>query len=145
MNIITITGGTKSQRDKTESMIQFCIEMLMPRMRTLDINVKIKAISENAMGNCLSDTTRIFDLEIDSTLRLRRLLETVAHEMVHVKQYARKELDHSTKWQGKTVNPTKVSYWDLPWEIEANGREIGLFVRWAQASGYRNAAWANNV
>jgi hypothetical protein len=41
---------------------------------------------------------------------------------------------------GKTINPKKVSYWDLPWEIEAHGREVGLFVRWCEANNY-TAKW----
>ena len=49
--------------------------------------------------------------------------------MVHVKQYARREL-HSDKhvWMGKTVDPDDVNYWDRPWEIEAHGRPLGLFI-----------------
>jgi hypothetical protein len=42
---------------------------------------------------------------------------------------------------GKTVNPEKVSYWDLPWEIEAHGRELGLFVRWAEKEGLADKKW----
>ena len=25
-----------------------------------------------------------------------------------------------------------MSYWDLPWEIEAHGREVGLFIRYCE-------------
>jgi hypothetical protein len=60
-------------------------------------------------------------------------METVAHEMVHVKQYAKGELTEQS-WQGKLINP-KQEYWDQPWEIEAHGREVGLFIQWAQNEG----------
>ena len=74
-------------------------------------------------------------------------LHTLAHEMVHVKQYAKGEMDgilHKDgfqKWTGgefklnPRVTPAKVdngviaSKWDyyyLPWEIEAYGLEVGL-------------------
>ena len=53
----------------------------------------------------MSETTREFDIEIDKNLTLRKLLTTVAHEIVHVKQYARKELTEDSTWQGKTYNP----------------------------------------
>ena len=37
-----------------------------------------------ALGYCLElENNRTFELEIDRTLPLRQLLETVAHEMVH--------------------------------------------------------------
>ena len=141
MTNLTIKGGKPNQRAYVESMVEFCIETLMPRMSTLDISVKLCA-PQGAMGYCLeTDNNRTFEIEVDRSMKLRKLLETVAHEMVHVKQYARRELHpvHET-WCGKTYNPKKVSYWDLPWEIEAHGREVGLFVRWAEKHGY-TAAW----
>lgn len=45
-------------------------------------------------------------------------LATLAHEMVHVKQFARKELNLAlTVWKGKSHY--KTDYWDKPWEKEA--------------------------
>jgi hypothetical protein len=64
--------------------------------------------------------------------------------MVHVKQYARRELHPSKEaWLGKTINPKKVSYWDLPWEIEAHGREVGLFVRYCEENKLGKYKWTN--
>lgn len=143
MNNILVTGGTESQRNKVQSMIEFCIEKMMPRMQTLDIEVKLKKIND-AMGYCLCMDNRTFELEIGTNQRLRRIMETVAHEMVHVKQYARNELKPDYQWQGKTVNPERVEYWDLPWEIEAHGREVGLFVRWVQSTG-QSGKWTEDL
>lgn len=141
--MITVVGGKPKQRRYVESMVNFCITTLMPRMRTLDITVKLCS-PKGAMGYCLElDSKREFEIEVDRTLRLRKLLETVAHEMVHVKQYARRELHPSNNtWCGKTYNPAKTSYWDLPWEIEAHGREAGLFVRWAEKERLGHHKWA---
>ena len=139
---ISIQGGTKNQKKYARSMVKFCIKTLMPRMKTLDITVKLKN-PKGAMGYCLElDDNRTFEIEADKKLRLRKLLETIAHEMVHVKQYARRELHpvHNT-WCGKTINPKKISYWDLPWEIEAHGREAGLFVRWAEQENLGHKKW----
>ena len=148
MNTITIEGGNASQKDKVFSLTQFCIKKLMPRMRSLDINIKLTRLGKEANGYCLRQTDREFELEIDSRLTLRTMLETVAHEMVHVKQYARREMNDFAfkevhyKWKGKLV-PDSTDYWDLPWEIEANGREVGLFIRWCEEAGYGDKAWAN--
>ena len=141
MNVVEVLGGTQSQRKYAESMVQFCIDTLMPRMTTLDIEVKL-TVPQGAMGYCLeTDNNRTFEIEVDSKLTLRKLLETVAHELVHVKQYARRELHPVNQtWCGKTYNPKKVSYWDLPWEIEAHGREVGLFVRWCEENNH-TAKW----
>jgi hypothetical protein len=127
-------------------MVKFCIKTLMPRMKTLDITVKLKN-PNGAMGYCLElDDNRTFEIEADKKLRLRKLLETIAHEMVHVKQYARREMNDWQykevyyKWKGTYV-PDSTDYWDLPWEIEANGREVGLFIRWAQQYGWAGKEW----
>jgi hypothetical protein len=144
MNKIAVVGGTKNQREYVESITEFCIGKLMPRMRTLDITIKLKTLKD-AYGYCLeTDNERTFEIDVRRDLKLRTLLETVAHEMVHVKQYARRELHpvHNT-WCGKTINPKKTSYWDLPWEIEAHGREAGLFVRWAEQNSHSDKKWAN--
>jgi len=146
MNYIEITGGKARQRDYARSMVEYCINKLMPRMKTLSVDVKLTKLKGDANGYCLRDTIRDFSIEVDHTQGLRTMLETIAHEMVHVKQYARNEMtdwvieDKFYKWKGDFV-PEKTNYWDLPWEIEANGKEVGLFVRWAQDNGYANKAW----
>jgi hypothetical protein len=139
--MIEVTGGTAKQKEYITSMVEFVWAILMPRKRNLNVHVKLTTL-KNAYGYCLAETYNDFEIEIHSKLRLRRLLETVAHEMVHVKQYTRKELMHDHVWHGKTYNPEKVDYWDLPWEIEAHGREVGLFVRWAELNGHANKNWA---
>ena len=48
------------------------------------------------------------------------------------KQYAKGEMVHYERdqsiirWRQSKINVDKESYWDLPWEIEAHGREEGL-------------------
>ena len=140
--LITVTGGKPNQRKYVESMVEFCIQKLMPRMQTLDITIKLNS-PKGAMGYCLeTENKRTFEIEIDRSQKLRPLLETVAHEMVHVKQFARREMHPSMDtWYGKTYNPKKVSYWDLPWEIEAHGREVGLFIRWVEKNELGNKKW----
>ena len=141
---LEVIGGSKSQKKHTQGMVEFCANKLMPRLYNLDITVRL-CKPKGALGYCLElEDKRTFELEIDRTQPLRQLLETVAHEMVHVKQYARRELHPSKEaWLGKTVNPKKESYWDLPWEIEAHGREVGLFVRYCEENKLGKYKWTN--
>ena len=141
--VINIKGGSATQKKHTRTMVEFCIDMLMPRMKTLEINVHIKDFKDdNSYGYALAtddaddNRPREFDVDINKDTRLRRLLETVAHEMVHVKQFARGELNEKPAWLGKTYNINKTEYWDLPWEIEAHGREVGMFIRWCNENNY---------
>ena len=92
------------------------------RMQTLDIDVKLTNLKGEAYGYCPSLDKRTFELEIEK-IKFKNFAPTVAHEMVHVKQYARAELTEGT-WQGKLINPNQ-SYWDRGYEIEAHGREYG--------------------
>jgi hypothetical protein len=71
---------------------------------------------------------RSFLIEVHTNLGVRSILHTLAHEMVHIKQFAYGEMTEKLNtWHGKYVNCNKVDYYDLPWEIEAYGKEQGLF------------------
>ena len=148
MNNIKVVGGTISQQEKAQSVVKYCINKLMPKMETLTIEVTLKKLKDDTDGYCLRVSPRNFKIEINYTQGLRRMLETVAHEMVHVKQYARNETNDWAyyngkefyKWKDKYVSEN-TDYWDLPWEIEANGMEVGLFVRWAKERGFDKQAW----
>ena len=68
---------------------------------------------------------------LDSKLMNYRLLTTLAHEMVHVKQIARGRYKHELLetgrlqqyWCGKRVTQ---EYFNRPWEIEAYNKEYRL-------------------
>jgi hypothetical protein len=77
---------------------------------------------------------RDFTITLNPNLGKRNTLLVLAHEMVHVKQYARGELKdfvrlNRVKWKGKIYNDRAIDYWELPWEIEAHGREKGLYYK----------------
>jgi hypothetical protein len=155
--IITVKGGNSNQKKHIINVVNFCAKKLMPRMRNLDITVRLKNLDkEGVYGYCMADPhgdaerldrPRAFELEIHSKMKLRKMLETICHEMVHVKQYARGELYQGVRvnkyrWQGKWVG--NMDYWDEPWEIEAHGREAGLFIRWAEKEGLGKQKWTHD-
>lgn len=79
---------------------------------------------------------RSFEIEVDNKLNKKSLLRALAHEMVHVKQYATGQVrdlirDNKTKWEGSTYKLNEngsEDYWFSPWEVEAYGKETGLYV-----------------
>jgi len=136
---INITGGRKNERDLMHSLAHFCVKKLMPRKKYLEVDITIKRnLEENdglSAGVIDTDDTNTFEMDIESSMTLRKKLLSVAHEMVHVKQFTRGELKHADtltakRWLGKTYNES--NYWDCPWEIEAYGRELGLFTMWVE-------------
>jgi hypothetical protein len=62
------------------------------------------------------------------------MLTTLAHELVHVKQYVKKEMPKDI---------TEGDYWDRPHEIEAHGRETGLFIRWCEQERLGHLKWTH--
>jgi hypothetical protein len=149
---ISIKGGTKSQKKYVRSITKFCVNKLMPRMSSLELDIRIHSSGkDDSYGSCLAtdeaslSRPREFNIHLNSKLKLRTLLETVAHELVHVKQFARGELYQSSvtmkhRWQGKWLARTP-NYWNQPWEWEAAGREEGLFVQWCEANSIGHLKW----
>jgi hypothetical protein len=105
----------------------------------LNIFVSFKEIEEH--GLCSIDDCdpypRYFTIEIKNGLEYKEILGSLAHELVHVKQFARRELtnfdvNERAKYLGKRYKTDDIDYWDLPWEVEAHGREVGLVVRYLE-------------
>ena len=63
---------------------------------------------------------RYFIIEVNKNLNERERMMTLAHELVHVRQYAKLELNEEmNRWHGKFVDADKIPYIEQPWEIEA--------------------------
>ena len=150
---ITITGmvGKRKQKAELEAAARFFANILMdPRMvRNITLDIEIEK-DLDVCGECVDEegtrNPRWF------TIRLKRdqdedIIKTLAHEMVHVKQHAKNELGEKrmalakgglkikTKWMGEFWEPKRNQhpYFDAPWEVEAYGREVGLYHRWLSA------------
>ena len=119
-NVVNVSGGTKTQRELAYKLVEHCIDELLPRHRTLWIEVDLKKIPEKdkVVGYCQDDGENMFTIEIDKTQNAYDFMLTVAHEMVHVKQTVRRQLtERNLKhfWYGKEHSDRR----NEPWEIEA--------------------------
>lgn len=82
--------------------------------------------------------SREFEIFMERSLCRRETLLALAHEMVHLKQYAKGELKDYIKparmigWMGEKYLMEELDYWEQPWEIEAYGREKGLYFKFMQ-------------
>ncbi len=95
---------------------------------------------KNMLGWCgiLSDSLhrpREFQIDLCTSQGTTRMLMTLAHEMVHLSQFAQGRLKHlddgTTMWNKKKLHKAKgkrQTYKNLPWEKEAFSREGELFV-----------------
>ena len=139
MNFIEVNGGNKTQREICEKVVHHMISKLLPRFRTLDITVNLLNIKSEAIGFCMEEDKNQFEIEIDKKIGIKDMVQALCHEMVHVKQFARKEMVNGVKtgvarWKSKTIS-LDTNYWDLPWEKEAYRMEKEL----------ANDVWENGV
>jgi len=143
-NNIEVNGSYKARRTLAENVVEFCIWELMPRMKTLWVNVRLKSMrGEDATGFCWEgDSNREFNLEIKQSLNEEEFIETVCHEMVHVWQGATKRMtEESNKrlWlckDGKYRNYTNCDYMRQPWEVEAYRMQSDLLKEFKESSYY---------
>lgn len=138
MNISFIgIAGKKAQGLKDASV--FYADLMMDRRIVRNTNLEIKIVDDyEFLGHCLPEedikNPRYFTIILQKD---KGLLRTLAHEMVHLKQYATGELSFDMKevyWHGKPWKPKgkQHKYFDSPWELEAYGRDFGLYYRWLE-------------
>ena len=145
--ILHIKGSNKAFRKLVESATWFYAEKLMGKrlMESLEITINLKKnllSKEGYEGTAIWEDDgyrpREFTIELDTTVKIRNLLITLAHEMVHVKQWAKDEMYEymnvagMVRFKGEKVHMEITDYWDYPWEIEAYGKQLGLFVRFCE-------------
>ena len=133
MNFVEVFGSTKHKREITHKVVAWYLKKIMPRYRTLEIDVKLtKCMNNGAYGYCMmGETNREFEIEVDKDLRLFDFVSTLCHELTHLKQYAKGEMKQlecgRVRWK-KVVYPENVTYDDSPWEKEAFKLEQKLAV-----------------
>jgi hypothetical protein len=80
---------------------------------------------------------RSFVVEIDAHLDRKATLCTLAHEFAHVRQYSTGIARWSPHgdgvvWYGNHIAYDSMDYYDYPWEVDAYGREVGLYSRFIE-------------
>jgi len=120
---------------------KFYAKELMDHAVTQNLELEIAVVNKLPMqGLCevLDDERKpsLFRIELRKELA-GEVLSSLAHEMVHVKQYATGELRDTAKeniivWQGKKLNVKNLISFDHPWEVEAYGKEVGLIWKYAK-------------
>ena len=155
------------------AMTEFAMARLVPSKRlrnNVSINVHLKHHTEGGEAMLSEDADRyrprdfkvIIDhhqAEIDDYGRTRTdtewghtILRTLAHELVHVKQYLVGDLswrDKGMLWKGEIFAPEYLTdQLDTPYEVEAYGREKGLlvsfFVKWKEIEEVMGMSYSLN-
>lgn len=140
-----IEGGTKIHQKHCRQFARFFSNRFFSKDLNKQISVKLKFIKKDIilyeddcaymewMDNNRQPRKFVISIHTPPNVSLRYIISTLAHEMVHVKQFVKNELIDlpSTNYnvsvfKNKKYNLNRVAYYDQPWEIEAFGRERGL-------------------
>lgn len=140
--MIVTVQGCKDQAFESELIkaSQFYGRFLLSKQMLphIAVNIVMKSAIKD-LGNCTvafyNDwyKPREFEVQLRKRRSLKSTLQTLAHEFVHVKQFARGELNCGhTKWLGDRIDSDSIDYNDLPWEIEATSLEVILYEMYKQ-------------
>ena len=150
---INVKGkNDKLTNTETKKIVYVVISNLISdRLKqNIEINIEYKVLPRTIKGSTIwvdrNYRPREFLVEINSTYSKKSQIETLAHELVHVKQFAKGELrclvrpESNLYWFSEKYKPLanaeKYSdYCLLPWEIEANGMTEGLVAKYYESIG----------
>lgn len=137
---IDVKGGKKQVRQQVSQAAFFYAETLIAYnvLDKLILNITLRKINDGNVGYCdlvdLDDECKEISIEIDYRQPADEILITLAHEMVHVKQYIEGSLNPEiingcVRWKEENISMSRDKD-DYPWEIEANDREQELYNRY---------------
>jgi hypothetical protein len=146
---IYVVGGPKKKRHLVKEAVAFYAHEIRINVYLIKDLVGRDGVKADAVADDDNEDElpREFEIRLDSNMNIPAILRILAHEMVHVKQFATGEMvevkasDEYVVWQGKRHTETSNNYWDVPWEIEANGKEYGLFERFLESRDYLGKRW----
>ena len=117
----------------TLAVKSFAKQLGINRLHTnlhIKIHNNIFVDKSNSMGLCESVDERNFIIDV---ALFGNWLSTLAHEMVHVKQFAKGELDPGmSRWKSNRY-VDHIEYWDQPWEKEARRLQNKLVLHFEDA------------
>ena len=137
--------------NKLESYVISAVEFAMAKcfdVKDLNkyISVDVDFTDLDVEGHCIDAGDGEFSIEIKKDLPMREKMIVLMHELVHMKQHIAGELEFggiiigkdglkckTTTWMGAEFDEEGTDYFDRPWEIEAFGRQLGLFIRWVES------------
>ena len=113
-----VKGGTKTQRELTENVAMFAIKNLFPKIRKYFILIRL-----DKFNNCFEYDERDYVINIDKKQNYDDFVTAIFHELVHVKQYLKNEMDNYSF-------STTTDYYMLPQEQEAYSLQEELLKQW---------------
>ena len=132
MNPVIIKGRIKNKKKVHEFINDVAKELGIHRLYSKTIIVRFSTrLMDESQGLCWGDQRTHAEIDIARTssgesMTMESMMQTLAHELVHAKQYLRGELcGWSGSWKGR--KPRNYKYENAPWEKEAYRLEEELY------------------
>ena len=151
--MLRFTGSKLDQVEMSylRTAAEFTLDKFISKYKQKRINVEVILVDDKRPswgGECvylgIEEDRKIFEIRIQTSLvkkrakkldtRMKDIVATLMHELIHVKQYVNNQLfdyadGKTVRYEGKVYKDTTdfVSYWESPWEIDAYGRTVGTY------------------
>ena len=116
--MLFVKGGKKKQRKLAEDAACFAINKLFPKFKKYSVLLNL-----DKFNDCFEDDDREFVINVDKQQDRDDFLTAIFHELVHVRQYLKNEMDNYTF-------RTTTDYYMLPQEQEAYFLQEELLKQW---------------
>ena len=113
---LEIMGGSRMEQTLTAEAVTFAFNQLIPRIKNCTLNVYLVS-----SDSCFEIDDREYEIRINKNQTGDDFLTAIFHEIVHVKQYIRGQLDQDSD---------DLNYFDRPSEIEAYKLQEELLEKW---------------
>lgn len=128
---LTVDNVSKEKRKRIQTAIKWMLPALIGSRLTKNIDLHVRFVPN--LGDCVGDcdwidnnaNPRQFLIRVSSSQSERQQLITLAHELVHLKQFVTNEMfDYAgvgelTRWKQRVIDPNRIAYRNLPWEKDA--------------------------
>lgn len=125
-----------SKADILEKAVRFYGKKILGARlaNTLQVKVHVRksVCNSNTKGQVFVEDlkpryAKKFRIQLNDNYDMQTLLQTLSHEMVHVRQFSRNQLtfkDGNVQWNGNDLGKfADQDYWSSPWEVEARAEE----------------------
>lgn len=109
----------------TERFIKWLCEELQIQPKVISVYGQDEL--DGAVGMCMDDSESEFTILVKTSGRdIGQVFNTIAHEMIHVKQYMKENLGY---WMD---NCSEIPYMERWWEVEAFSKSVPLVEKFAK-------------
>lgn len=146
MKIFFFGENKKVSNEEFVKMAKFFVKLLLKKKERKNLILNISFEKDDKMKHAYAYVQHMtkdeYFIWIHPKSSIKKQIKSLAHELVHVKQFVKGEVDKTNlvilSNALKGMQTESSDYWDNPMEIEAFGRTPGLYRRYMESLGERN-------